>query len=197
MIDLPTMSRGSTSRPRRAVARGAEEGQRRTDQRVEAHRRARAVDARGDREVDLTTGHQVGHVPGVSGHDVHVHARVLRLEPAEGLHHVGDAGDRPDGDADRPAQQSVNLGDGVPGTFSVRECRSRRREERPARVGQLGTPPAPGEQVRAQLTFQCQQGRRQARLHHEHPRRGGGERSLLDDGQEVLELPQSQVAGTS
>jgi hypothetical protein len=57
-------------------------------------------------------------------------------------------------------------------------------------VSELGAAAATDEQVSSQFSFEAQQRRRQARLDQEGACRGAGERPLLDDGQEVLDLSQ-------
>jgi hypothetical protein len=172
------------------VTGGADEDQRRADQRREVQGGARAPDPGADGEVDVAVGHQVHHGPRIGGQDPDLDVRVRLAERPDRVDEVDAAGDEHGCDADRPAQQPLDLGDGVAGPFGVREDRARRLEQRPAGVGQLGAAATADEQLRAELTLERQQRAGEARLDQEDPGGGAGERALLDDGQEVLELSQ-------
>ena len=114
----------------------ADEDKRRTDQTLEAKRDAGALDARGDREVDLTIGHEAQHGLRIGVDDAHFYVGVLCSELADGVDDVDAPRYEDRCDADRPPKQSLDSVYGVAGPFGVLHCGPRGPEKGSARVGQ-------------------------------------------------------------
>ena len=83
---------------------------------------AGALDARGDREVALTIGHEAQHGLRIGVDDAHFYVGVLCSELADGVDDVDAPRYEDRCDADRPPKQSLDSVYGVAGPFGVLHC---------------------------------------------------------------------------
>ena len=158
-----------------------------------AHVEAAVVDRQRDQAgLELAVAHGVGHLGGVLADDAHAdvgwRARKSCDQVAEQV--VVGAAERAEGDG--PAREVAHLAHRLGGLARGGQRALGVRAQQPARLGQLEPPAGAREQRHAELGLEPADLLRQARLGHVQRLGGGGERAVLDRGEEVRELLESQ-----